>query len=150
MSTGHFLCDKAGWIMTKSHSHSKDEGYLFTLAGFSLRGKGHRTLSVVKNEWKTLIQVVSLDLRQRICLSSWRSLALSLNPRNAGVEELWQHPCLRGGAGSCLAVTLESVLGLNGGKWSLDGSVEEGGVLAWGDRNTGEISVGNKKRNKTR
>lgn len=58
------------------------------------------------------VQVVSLDLSQRICLSSWRFLAHSLYPRNAG----------GGGAVTasvperrCRAVTLESVVGLSGG-----------------------------------
>lgn len=112
------------------------EGYLITLAGFSLRGEGHRTLSVVKMSGR--VQVVSLDLSQRICLSSWRFLAHSLYPKECG----------GGGAVTasvperrCRSVTLESMVGLSGGEWSLDGSVEEGGVLAWGDRNTVEFDM---------
>ncbi len=97
------------------------EGYLISLAGFSLRGEG-------QNEGKTLAQIVSLDLSQRICLLSWLSLELCLYPRNALVEGLWQHPCMRGGACQSRWCRWWDW----GGEWSLDGSVEEGGVLAWG------------------
>lgn len=56
------------------------------------------------------------------------------------MEGLWQHPCMRGGAGRCLLVTLVSVMGLRGGVkpgWVSGG----GGSVSMRDRNTVESDV---------